>query len=428
MRYPRHLIYKERLSLQDYDDKEKAIVIAISNIVAAKIRGNNVWTVEAIINEAFYETTSLLLDFSDKIYFEADYYNEAVRRMPLSVANAVFSIVYTLLREIDELWNVQMMIESKLHSRPIFKVLKSFPQKGASLYFYPKSDYFSNSDFVDWYKYTNGFQPECIEQLLRLTPATISQSIQYQQGSSSTFVARAIYGQAEAAKLTEKISQEQFEKVHDLLFKMIENQMLMWIENSEVHNTGKGTNYNDETLNGIIIDLDSFNNLHSYLKARNDAETAKLEQKQLREQLLKAQNEQKKHLEETEEYKQTISEMKTSLGKSYIRLDTIADCILRLPTVELQYTAFQQVSTLLTGTSWSEKAAEVLERMFAKVKNQQDRQQELEENMKKAANKPTTQINTLELVQKKETNIDKNYGPNIENNGTLSLPDKDMAQ
>ena len=36
----------------------------------------------------------------------------------------------------------------------------------------------------------------------------------------------------------------------------------------------------------------------------------------------------------------------------------------------------------------------------------------------------TTQIhNTLELVQKKETNIDKNYGPNIENNGTLSLPD-----
>lgn len=421
MRYPRHLIYKERLSLQDYDDKEKAIVIAISNIVAAKIRGNNVWTVEAIINEAFYETTSLLLDFSEKIYYEADYYNEAVRRMPLSVANAVFSIVYILLRDIDELGNVQMMIERKLHSRPIFKALKSFPRKGASLFFYPKSDYFSNSDFVDWYKFTNGFQPECIEQLLRLTPETVSQSILYQQGSSSTFVARAIYGQAEAAKLTEKISQEQFEKVHNLLFKMIENQMLMWIENSEVHNTGKGTRYNDGAINGIIIDLDSFNNLHSYLKARNDAETAKQEQKQLRELLLEAQNEQKKHLEETEEYKQTISEMKTSLGKSYIRLDTIADCILRLPTVELQYTAFQQVSTLLTGTSWSEKAAEVLERMFAKVKDQQDRQHELEENLKKAANKPT-HVN-LELVQKKETNIDKNYGPNIENNGTLSLPD-----
>lgn len=390
MRYPRHIIYKERLSLQDYDEKEKAMVTAISNIVAAKIRGNNVWTIEAIINEAFYETTSLLLDFSEKIFFEADYYNEAVKRMPLSVANTVFSIVYILLREIDELGNVQMMIESKLHSRPIFKALKSFPRNNATIFFYPKSEYFSSSDFVDWYKYTNGFRPSCIERIMRLTPETVSQSIKYQQGGSSTFVARAIYGQAEAAKLTEKISQEQFDKVHDLLYKVIENQLLMWIETSEVHNTGKGTPYMDETINGIIIDLDSFNNLHSYLEARNDAETAKQEQKQLREQLIKAQNEQKKHLEETEEYKQTISEMKTSLGKSYIRLDTIADCILRLPTVELQYTAFQQVSTLLTGTSWSEKAAEVLERMFAKVKNQQNRQQELEENMKKAANKPTT--------------------------------------
>ena len=49
---------------------------------------------------------------------------------------------------------------------------------------------------------------------------------------------------------------------------------------------------------------------------------------------------------------------------------------------------------------------------------------ELNETLKKAANKPTTQNNyTLELVGKKETNIDKNYGPNIENNGSLSLPE-----
>ena len=33
-----------------------------------------------------------------------------------------------------------------------------------------------------------------------------------------------------------------------------------------------------------------------------------------------------------------------------------------------------------------------------------------------------------DVVLKKETNIDKNYGPNIENNGTLSLPDKDDKQ
>ena len=54
----------------------------------------------------------------------------------------------------------------------------------------------------------------------------------------------------------------------------------------------------------------------------------------------------------------------------------------------------------------------------------EDTQAKLAEAIEKAANKPTTQVsNTLELVGKKETNIDTNYGPNIENNGTLSLPE-----
>lgn len=43
-------------------------------------------------------------------------------------------------------------------------------------------------------------------------------------------------------------------------------------------------------------------------------------------------------------------------------------------------------------------------------------------------NKPTTQNNQLTLVLKKETNIDKNYGPNIEHNGgTLGLPEGRVA-
>lgn len=101
-------------------------------------------------------------------------------------------------------------------------------------------------------------------------------------------------------------------------------------------------------------------------------------------------------LKETEEYKLTVSEMKSQLGKKYIRLDTIADCILRLPTVELQYAALQQVNTLLSGTAWSEKAAEVLETMFAKVKEQQDRQEQKQDkildSMEKAANKKTNEF------------------------------------
>ena len=54
----------------------------------------------------------------------------------------------------------------------------------------------------------------------------------------------------------------------------------------------------------------------------------------------------------------------------------------------------------------------------------EDTQAKLAKAVEKAANKSTTQVySTIELVQKKETNIDQNYGPNIENNGTLSLPD-----
>ena len=110
-----------------------------------------------------------------------------------------------------------------------------------------------------------------------------------------------------------------------------------------------------------------------------------------------------------------------------IDLDTIEHCILRFPSFDLQQRALEQADNLLRGTAWSQRSAAVQEKMFAKVKEQQDRQEQKQDKLadavEKAANRPTTQIhNTLELVQKKETNIDKNYGPNIENNGSLSLP------
>ena len=71
--------------------------------------------------------------------------------------------------------------------------------------------------------------------------------------------------------------------------------------------------------------------------------------------------------------------------------ETIADRILQLPTVELQYEAYQQITALLAGTSWSEKAAEVLETMFAKVKEQQDRQEHMDEAVKKSLKEPKVQ-------------------------------------
>lgn len=122
-----------------------------------------------------------------------------------------------------------------------------------------------------------------------------------------------------------------------------------------------------------------------------------------------------------------LTEMKAS-GQA-IDLDTIEHCILRFPSFDLQQRALEQADNLLRGTAWSQRSAQVQEKMFAKVKEQQDRRNKMDEAVKKSLERPTTQNSyTLELVQKKETNIDKNYGPNIENNGTLSLPEELVAK
>lgn len=122
-----------------------------------------------------------------------------------------------------------------------------------------------------------------------------------------------------------------------------------------------------------------------------------------------------------------LTEMK-ALGQA-IDLDTIEHCILRFPSFDLQQRALEQADNLLRGTAWSQRSAQVQEKMFAKVKEQQDRRNKMDEAVKKSLERPTTQNSyTLELIQKKETNIDKNYGPNIENNGTLSLPEELVAK
>lgn len=122
-----------------------------------------------------------------------------------------------------------------------------------------------------------------------------------------------------------------------------------------------------------------------------------------------------------------LTEMKAS-GQA-IDLDTIEHCILRFPSFDLQQRALEQADNLLRGTAWSQRSAQVQEKMFSMVKEQQDRRNKMDEAVKKSLERPTTQNSyTLELIQKKETNIDKNYGPNIENNGTLSLPEELVAK
>ena len=119
-------------------------------------------------------------------------------------------------------------------------------------------------------------------------------------------------------------------------------------------------------------------------------------------------------IKESEEYKQAVSDLKNQLGKKYIRLDTIAECILRLPTFDLQYKALQELNVLLAGTVWSNKAAEVLETMFEKVKHQQEKQDAKQDRLVEAAEK---------AANKTPVHIENNNGPVVDvGNGNLTLP------
>ena len=84
--------------------------------------------------------------------------------------------------------------------------------------------------------------------------------------------------------------------------------------------------------------------------------------------LAQAQAESAQRMKESEEYKATIKSMEEQLGRSHISFNKIAECILRLPNYEAQSQALQQISYILMGTGWSTKAAEVMERMLAEVK------------------------------------------------------------
>lgn len=74
--------------------------------------------------------------------------------------------------------------------------------------------------------------------------------------------------------------------------------------------------------------------------------------------------------------------------------------------------------------AWRKYDIGIRKKLKDRMIEKDQKQDKMIETVKEAANKPTAQnILNLEFVNKKETNIDKNYGPNIEHNGgTLSLP------
>ena len=97
---------------------------------------------------------------------------------------------------------------------------------------------------------------------------------------------------------------------------------------------------------------------------------------------------------------------------------------------------------LISNSNWQSHSATIYERIIQKQKESeqqmavalhkiaehQKKQQEMNEAIKKAVDKPFLNVN-LEMVGKKETNIEKNYGPNIEQKGgTLRMSDARMIR
>lgn len=372
MRHLRRLIHKDRFQWSDYGEYEPQ-VRAIADIVSAKTRLSGGWTAESVINEAFYQATSLSLDFSEQIYFESDYFNEAVSRMPMNVANSVFSVVYVILEGNNYMKDVLAMIENKLHSRPLFRALKGSCCSLPPIYLYPPTDYFEKSDYVDWNKFTEGFKILNIKRILQLLSPTGEHGLSIvglAMGQKECFIARAIYGQAYSRHLLGDIDDKKIETINSLLLPMFENQLLVWLETDEV---GKIAQTPENA--GIIIPEKSVTTLRNYSMARHENEKVKLANLELQNQLAAVQRERDEAWKQSEEYKKAVADMEQQLGKSSVQLNTIAKCILRFPTYELQKEAFDKVNSVLVGTSWNDKAEEVLNTMLENLrkKEEQDR-------------------------------------------------------
>lgn len=369
MRHLRRLIHKDRFQWSDYGEYEPQ-VRAIADIVSAKTRLSGGWTVEGVINEAFYQATSLALDFSEQIYFESDYFNEAVSRMPMNVANSVFSVVYVILEGNNYMKDVLAMIENKLHSRPLFRALKSSCGSLPPIYLYPPTDYFDKSDYVDWSKFTEGFKIVNIERILQLLPPTDEHDLPVAgltKGQKECFIARAIYGQANSRYLLGDIDDKKIEAIKSLLFPKFENQLLVWLETDEIEKIAQ-----TPEIAGIIIPEESVNTFRKYSLARQENEKVKLANLELQNQLAAAQRERDEAWKQSEEYKKAVADMEQQLGKSSVQLNTIAKCILRFPTYELQKEAFDKVNSVLVGTSWNEKAEEVLTTMLENLRKKEE--------------------------------------------------------
>lgn len=358
MKHPRQLIHTERECLEDYGAFSNYIR-EIAYTLQLKVKSTAGWTAMKIINEAFYQATSLLFDFSTPIFFEADYFKDSLKRMPISIASSVFSVAYILIRDQRKMETVMAMMENTLRAKPIFNSLRVIQRPQKPICLYPQTDYFSNAYYVNWRSFTNNFNPQFIQRVL-----DIAEDYEYQ-----TVVAEGMLGQLRSYSLENKFALNQQEYIADSerLLKSYVNKDRIWA----IYNGDEASFHSATGFENIVVQqfVESDSETEKKLAAKEEELKRSIaERDEMREHINRMEIEQQQKLRDTEEYKKGITEMKSKLGLSHISFKTIADCILRFPTIDLQYKAFQEVNAILAGTSWSDKASDVLAQMFSKVK------------------------------------------------------------
>ena len=343
MKHQRRLIYKEKNDFTDYgelSDYAKSIAEAITG-KHHRISGG--WNVLGVINEAFCQATTLMWDFSSCIYFEKDYFDESVKTMPLNVANAVYSVVFLLLRQSGGQKDVLRMIEDKLSTRPVFQSLKALQNSDEPLSFYPETEYFYNSDYVDWALFTDNFNPVCVQRVMDIA----------ERYEHNIMTARGVYGQMRSYAVANNLLDaavivESTNILRSYLRLNLESEIFL------------GDEINESRVLAVPEIVEVSKDFDE--KQRQLAEAQAL-QKELSAKLEVVRAERDQHYKESEEYKKAIADLKRDLGKSRISYSEIADRILNLPVAD-RYRVFSEVSTLLMGTEWTSKAEEVLQKIL----------------------------------------------------------------
>lgn len=356
MKHARELIHTPRKHWEEYLNEEpfvRGIGAALSKLGVTDKK----WPAEEIVDEAYYQARALLMDFGPGQDFKGDYFDEARKRMGRKVACAVYAVTYRLLDHFDVLEDLRRQIVRCVTPAVLTRHLKAIPEKTFYVDFYPHTPYFANSDFVNWRFLTANFFPANVNRIL-----VLARTYEYPQ-----LVAKGILGQLRAYAIKNGTLDDLFLQESEALLKaqLTEEQIL------QVY---VGDNVQDELYHKTAAEIkpadyvDNPQTLAELARANEELSEVRKQIEENKRLLAQAQAESAQRMKESEEYKATIKSMEEQLGRSHISFNKIAECILRLPSYEAQSQALQQINFILTGTGWSAKAEEVLNRMLEEVK------------------------------------------------------------